>query len=98
VSVAERATIVNPPRQTGVLRLVLLALGLALISSLVSNGLGAHYPTGPGREVAIWSNVDHVWIELAGRDWATADLNLPHGPGFGPQDAEGFVPSHPAGL
>jgi hypothetical protein len=65
---------------------------------LISNELGAHYPTGPGPEVTIWSNVDHVWIELDGRDWGTAASNFAHGPGYGPQDTEGFLPSHPSGL
>jgi hypothetical protein len=55
------------------------------------------YRPGPP-EVTIWSNVDHVWIEIDGRDWGTADSNFSHGPGYGPQRTEGFLPSHPPGL
>jgi hypothetical protein len=32
--------------------------------------------------VTIWSNVDHVWVEINGRDWGTASSNFAHGPGF----------------
>ena len=60
--------------------------------------LGAAYPSGPGKAVTIWSNVDHVWLEINGRDWGTATSNFAHGPGFGPQSTAGFVASHPPGL
>jgi hypothetical protein len=83
---------------SGAVRWLLVLSGYPDPGPLVSNELGAYYSSGPGREVTIWSNVDHVWIELAGRDWGTADSNFAHGPGFGPQDAEGFEASHPAGL
>jgi hypothetical protein len=83
---------------SGAVRWLLVLSGFPDPGPLVSNELGAHYPSGPGREVTIWSNADHVWIELAGRDWGTATSNFAHGPGFGPQDIEGFVPSHPPGL
>jgi hypothetical protein len=55
---------------------------------------------GPARSPPfdLWSNVDHVWIELDGRDWGTATSNFAHGPGLGPQVIEGFMPSHPPGL
>jgi Transglycosylase SLT domain len=83
---------------SGAVRWLLVLSGFPDPGPLVSNELGAHYPSGPGREVTIWSNVDHVWIELDGRAWGTADSNFAHGPGFGPQDTEGFEPSHPPGL
>jgi hypothetical protein len=83
---------------SGAVRWLLVLSGFPDPGPLVSNELGAQYPSGPGREVTIWSNVDHVWIELDGRDWGTADYNFAHGPGFGAQDIEGFAPSHPAGL
>jgi hypothetical protein len=83
---------------SGAVRWLLVLSGFPDPGPLVSDELGAAYPSGPGREVTIWSNVDHVWIEIDGRDWGTADSNFAHGPGFGPQDTEGFVPSHPAGL
>jgi hypothetical protein len=83
---------------SGAVRWLLVLSGYPDPGPLVSNELGAHYPSGPGRQVTIWSDVDHVWIELDGRDWGTADSNFAHGPGYGPQVTEGFVPSHPPGL
>jgi hypothetical protein len=83
---------------SGAVRWLLVLSGYPDPGPLVSNELGAHYPSGPGREVTIWSNVDHVWIELGGRDWGTATSNFAHGPGYGPQDTEGFAASHPPGL
>ncbi len=83
---------------SGAVRWLLVLSGYPDPGGLVSNELGAHYPAGPGKAVTIWSNVDHVWVEINGRDWGTADSNFAHGPGFGPQDSEGFAPSHPSGL
>lgn len=83
---------------SGAVRWLLVLSGFPDPGPLVSNELGAAYPAGPGKEVTIWSNVDHVWIEIDGRDWGTADSNFAHGPGYGPQDTEGFVPSHPPGM
>jgi hypothetical protein len=83
---------------SGAVRWLLVLSGFPDPGPLVSNDLGAHYPSGSGRQVTIWSNVDHVWIEIDGRDWGTATSNFAHGPGFGAQDTEGFVPSHPPGL
>ncbi|HWB69903.1 MAG TPA: hypothetical protein VG518_07985, partial [Solirubrobacterales bacterium] len=65
---------------------------------LISNEFADRYPAGPGRRVTIWSNVDHVWIQIDGRDWGTATSNLAHGPGYGAQSIEGFLQSHPPGL
>ena len=37
---------------------------------LVSGGdFASTYPSGRGRHVTIWSNVDHVFVEIDGRDW-----------------------------
>jgi hypothetical protein len=83
---------------SGAVRWLLVLSGFPDPGPLVSNELGAHYPSGPGREVTIWSNVDHIWVELAGRGWGTATSNYAHGPGYGAQSSEGFLPSHPAGL
>jgi hypothetical protein len=83
---------------SGAVRWLLVLSGFPDPGPLVSDQLGAHYLSGRGREVTIWSNVDHVWIEIDGRDWGTADSNFAHGPGFGPQDTEGFIPTHPPGL
>ena len=83
---------------SGSVRWLLVLVGYPDPGGLVSNELGAHYPSGPGRAVTIWSNVDHVWLEINGRDWGTATSNFAHGPGFGPQSTAGFLASHPAGL
>jgi hypothetical protein len=83
---------------SGAVRWLLVLAGYPDPGPLVSNELGAHYPSGPGRAVTIWSNVDHVWIEIHGGDWGTASSNFAHGPGFGPQSSAGFAPSHPPGL
>jgi hypothetical protein len=83
---------------SGSVRWLLVLSGYPDPGGLVSNELGAHYPSGPGRFVTIWSNVDHVWLEIRGRDWGTATANFAHGPAFGTQSTAGFVASHPPGL
>lgn len=83
---------------SGSVRWLLVLSGYPDPGGLVSNELGAHYPAGPGRFVTIWSNVDHVWLEIRGRDWGTATANFAHGPAFGTQSTAGFVASHPPGL
>jgi Transglycosylase SLT domain len=83
---------------SGAVRWLLVLSGYPDPGGLVSNELGAHYPSGRGRAVTIWSNVDHVWLEINGRDWGTATSNFANGPGFGPQSTAGFVPSHLPGL
>lgn len=83
---------------SGAVRWLLVLSGYPDPGGLVSNELGAHYPSGPGRAVTIWSNVDHVFLEINGRDWGTSDSNFAHGPGFGAQSTAGFAPSHPPGL
>ena len=83
---------------SGAVRWLLVLAGYSDPGGLVSNELGAHYPAGRGAHVTIWSNVDHVFVEINGRDWGTSDANFDHGPAFGPQSTVGFVASHPAGL
>jgi hypothetical protein len=83
---------------SGAVRWLLVLSGFPDPGPLVSNEFADRYPSGPGQAVTIWSNADHVWIEIDGRDWGTADSNFAHGPGFGPQDTEGFIPSHLPGL
>lgn len=83
---------------SGAVRWLLVLSGYPDPGGLVSNELGAHYPSGRGAHVTIWSNVDHVFLEINGRDWGTSDANFDHGPGFGSQSTVGFVPSHPPGL
>jgi hypothetical protein len=83
---------------SGAVRWLLVLSGYPDPGGLVSNELGAHYPSGPGAQVTIWSNVDHVFLEIDGRDWGTSDSNFANGPGFGFQPTPGFAPSHPPGL
>jgi hypothetical protein len=83
---------------SGSVRWLMVLSGYPDPGGLRSDQLGAVYPSGRGREVTIWSNVDHVWMEIEGRDWGTATSNPFGGPGWGPQTVEGFVPSHPPGL
>jgi hypothetical protein len=83
---------------SGAVRWLLVLSGYPDPGGLRSDLLGAHYPSGPGQAVTIWSNVDHVFLEIEGRDWGTSDSNFAHGPGFGSQPTAGFAPSHPPGL
>jgi Transglycosylase SLT domain len=83
---------------SGAVRWLLVLSGYPDPGGLVSNELGAHYPAGRGAHVTIWSNVDHVFLEINGRDWGTSDANFDHGPGYGAQPSAGFLPSHPHGL
>ncbi len=83
---------------SGAVRWLLVLSGFPDPGPLISDEFAERYPSGPGREVTIFSNVDHVWIRIDGRDWGTATSNFAHGPGYGAQSTEGFVPSHPPGL
>jgi hypothetical protein len=83
---------------SGAVRWLLVLSGYRDPGPLRSDQLGAAYPPGPGQHVTIWSNVDHVFVEIDGRDWGTATSNFAHGPAFGPQSHAGFVASHPSGL
>jgi hypothetical protein len=83
---------------SGAVRWLLVLSGFPDPGPLISNEFADRYPSGAGQAVTIFSNVDHVWIEIDGRDWGTATSNFAHGPGYGPQDTEGFTPSHPSGL
>jgi Transglycosylase SLT domain len=83
---------------SGAVRWLLVLSGFPDPGGLASSELGVRYPSGPGSEVTIWSNVDHVWLEIDGHDWGTATSNFANGPGFGPQSTAGFLASHPPGL
>jgi hypothetical protein len=83
---------------SGAVRWLLVLAGYPDPGALVSNELGAAYPAGPGAELTIWSNVDHVFVTIEGRDWGTSETNFAHGPGFAEHSHSGFVPSHPPGL
>ncbi len=83
---------------SGAVRWLLVLAGYRDPGPIVSGDFAGTYPAGRGQHVTIWSNVDHVFLEINGRDWGTSDANFAHGPGFGPQSTAGFVASHPAGL
>jgi hypothetical protein len=83
---------------SGSVRWLLVLVGYPDPGGLVSNELGAHYPSGPGQYVTIWSNVDHVFVTINGRDWGTGSSHFAHGPAYGAQVHAGFLASHPPGL
>ncbi len=83
---------------SGAVRWLLALSGYPDPGPLVSNELGAHYPSGAGRHVTIFANIDHVFVSIDGRDWGTSSANFAHGPGFGLQSSAGFGESHPPGL
>jgi hypothetical protein len=83
---------------SGAVRWLLVLSGYPDPGGLGSGLLGPHYPAGPGQAVTIWSNVDHIFLEIDGRDWGTSETNFAHGPGFAEHTHEGFLASHPPGL
>jgi hypothetical protein len=83
---------------SGAVRWLLVLAGYPDPGALVSNELGAAYPSGPGQHFTIWANVDHVFVTIDGRDWGTSETNFAHGPGFAQHSHAGFAPSHPPGL
>jgi hypothetical protein len=83
---------------SGAVRWLLVLAGYRDPGALVSNELGAAYPSGPGEHVTIWANVDHVFVTIDGRDWGTSEANFAHGPGFAGHSKAGFAPSHPPAL
>lgn len=83
---------------SGAVRWLLVLAGYPDPGALVSGSFATAYPSGPGAEVTIWSNAEHVFIEIDGSDWGTSSSNFAHGPGFADHTTEGFVASHPGGL
>jgi hypothetical protein len=83
---------------SGSVRWLLVLSGYPDPGGLVSNELGARYASGPGQYVTIWSNVDHVFLTINGRDWGTGSSHFAHGPAYGAQVHSGFLASHPPGL
>jgi Transglycosylase SLT domain len=83
---------------SGAVRWLLVLSGYHDPGPLRSDALGAAYPSGPGRHVTIFSNVDHVFVTINGRDWGTSSANFAHGPAFNPQSHTGFAVSHLPGL
>jgi hypothetical protein len=83
---------------SGAVRWLLVLSGFPDPGALVSNELGAHYPSGSGAQLTIWATVDHVFVTIEGRDWGTSESNFAHGPGYAEESHAGFLPSHPSGL
>lgn len=83
---------------SGAVRWLLVLAGYPDPGPLVSGSFATAYPSGPGSSVTIWSNAEHVFITISGRDWGTSSSNFAHGPGFAEHGTEGFAASHPEGL
>jgi hypothetical protein len=83
---------------SGAVRWLLILAGYPDPGPFRSDQFGAAYPAGSGRRMTVWSNVDHVFVTINGRDWGTSSANFAHGPAFGPQSHAGFAASHLPGL
>ncbi len=83
---------------SGAVRWLLVLSGFTDTGPLVSGDFASAYPSGPGKQVTIWSNAAHVFVTIAGRDWGTSETNFAHGPGYAEHSKAGFVASHPPGL
>jgi hypothetical protein len=82
---------------SGAVRWPLVLSGFPDPGPLTSGKFAAHYPSGHGRQVTIFWNADHVWIEIDGRDWGTATSNFAHGPGYAPPGPRRLPRKPPAG-
>jgi hypothetical protein len=83
---------------SGSVRWLLVLSGYKDPGGITSGSFSSVYPSGPGQFVTIWSNADHVFVTINGRDWGTSTSNFHNGPGYTEHTHEGFLPSHPAGL
>lgn len=83
---------------SGAVRWLLVLSGYPDPGGIASGGFSTAFPSGPGAEVTIWSNAEHVFIDIAGRTWGTSASNFASGPGFAEHTTAGFLPSHPEGL
>ncbi|HET7445393.1 MAG TPA: lytic transglycosylase domain-containing protein [Solirubrobacterales bacterium] len=83
---------------SGAVRWLLVLSGFEDTGPIVSGDFAGAYPSGPGKQVTIWSNAAHVFVTIAGRDWGTSETNFAHGPGYAEHTHVGFVASHPPGL
>jgi hypothetical protein len=83
---------------SGAVRWLLVLAGYPDPGGISSGEFATAYPRGPGAKVTIWSNAEHVFIEIDGADWGTSGSNFASGPGFAGHTTSGFVASHPGGL
>lgn len=66
---------------------------------VVSGRFAEMYESGPGEEVTIFANAEHVWIRLRGRDWGTSKSNPGGGAGWHEtRSTDGFSARHPEGM
>lgn len=73
------------------------------LTTMTSGSFMSWGEPGPGRAVTIWTNPEHVYLEvkLRGRSYyfGTSTENYRHGPGWhAPRSGSGFVSRHPPGL
>jgi len=83
---------------SGAVRWLLVLSGFEDTGPIVSGAFAGAYPSGPGKQVTIWSNAAHVFVTISGRDWGTSETNFAHGPGYAEHSKAGFIASHPPGL
>jgi hypothetical protein len=83
---------------SGAVRWLLVLAGYPDPGGIGSGQFYNAYDHGPGAQVTIWSNAEHVFIDIGGQTWGTSESNFAHGPGFAEHTTAGFVPSHPEGL
>jgi hypothetical protein len=83
---------------SGAVRWLLVLSGFPDPGPIGSGEFHGHYVDGLGRALTIWSNADHVFVTIAGRDWGTSESNFAHGPGYADHLKAWFSPSHPPGL
>lgn len=82
--------------------LLLQQIGYQL-PTMTSGSLASWGLAGPGAAVTIWTNAEHVFLEIKvnGQDrmFGTSYSNYRHGPGWHPvRSTSGFVARHPQGL
>ncbi len=78
--------------------LVLQRAGYKL-PTMTSGLLASWGKPGPGRHVTIWTNAEHVYLQIGNRYWGTSQENIRHGPGWhSARSGAGFIARHPPGL
>jgi hypothetical protein len=82
---------------SGAVSMLLQHVGIAT-PTLDSTEYMAFGVAGVGRNFTIWANESHVFVEIAGHDWGTSDLNPSGGPGWAAHATVGFTPRHLSGV
>ena len=81
---------------------VLQRIGYQL-PTMTSGSFAAWGKAGPGKAVTLWTNAEHIYMEIRvggrSRFWGTSTENYRHGPGWhSARSGAGFVARHPEGL